>query len=128
MTGSTTQEVEALKRRVHERVGAFVVEHWTQILSALGGALVGAGGIYLTFTAQIHNAVAASADAKAAALDLKASVAQLQGTVGQLVTERELAEAVTRIQELEDWRDYAKGYKPPHPLSDHLPKPKKGEK
>lgn len=113
--GGTTQQVEALKRRIQERLGAWILEHWTQLASAFAGALTGAFAVYGLFASQVHDAQHASADAKDAATRLESSVALLQGTVSQLVTQRELQAALSRLQELEDWKCYAQQYKTKQP-------------
>ena len=121
--GEITQRTQALQRRRYELVGAWVLAHWSQLLSALGGALVGAGSMYLAFAAQVHAAHDAATDAKSAAMELKASVAQVQGTINQLVTQRELQPLLRDVQELKDWEGYARGWQPPKPLAERLPRP-----
>lgn len=106
--GAATQEVEAIKRKLHERIGAWVVEHWTELLSAFGGLLGGAGTMYLLFHSQIS-------DTQNAANELKTSVAELKGTVAQLVTQNQLQQVRDRVKELEDWKCYAQQYRSKQP-------------
>lgn len=103
-SGSTTAQVEALKRRIHERIGAWFLGHWTELASAIGGVLGGAATVYLLF----HSQISATQDA---ANDLKASVAELKATVAQLVTQQQLTQVRDRVKELEDWKCYAQQYR-----------------
>ena len=123
VSGEITQQVEAFKRRVYERIGAWIAEHWTQLASAFGGALVGAVSVYGLFAAQVHNASKAAADAMAASTALAGDVKSLNATVAQLVTARELEAAVLRIKELEDWKCYAQAYRGHAPPQGCAPQP-----
>jgi hypothetical protein len=121
--GSTTQEVEAVKRRIHQEIGEWFFDHWSQCASAIGGAIGGAFAVYAIFHSQVSDASRAAADAKDAATKTQVSVSNLQGSISNLATERELGAALLRIKTLEDWKCYAQQYKSKRPPGDCGPPP-----
>ena len=112
-----TQNVEAFKRKLHERIGEWITGYWTQLASALGGLVVGVFTVYGLFSSQVHDASKAAAEAKQAA-------AVLQATVAQLVTQQELRSAIERIATLEQFERDARGYRPEADINPYLPRPR----
>lgn len=51
--GETTQRMQALQRRMHERIGAWIVRNLGKLLSGAGGALAGALTVYLAFNSKL---------------------------------------------------------------------------